>query len=116
MSDEVKGEGKKDEVAAIVILSTENTSMTANTWIGDSGASHHMLHSEVGLFNKRQYQESVTFGNGNQAKVKYLADLNASFLNKSGNQVPLIITNVSYIPNLWCTRFRLKSPLNLDSN
>ena len=38
-------------------------------WIGDSGASSHLIGSETGVFDKKMIERSVNTGNGEKMKT-----------------------------------------------
>ena len=53
-------------------------------WIGDSGASSHLIGSETGAFEKKMIKESVNTANGEKMKIKCEGKVNVSHFTKTG--------------------------------
>ena len=56
-------------------------------WIGDSGASSHLIGSEKGVFNKKMIEGSVNTANGEKMKIKCEGKVNVSHITKTGTKV-----------------------------
>ena len=54
-------------------------------WIGDSGASSHMMGSEEHVFNKKLITGSMRTANGAHMKMLCDGDINVDFITKNGN-------------------------------
>ena len=54
-------------------------------WIGDSGASSHMMGSEEHVFNKKLISGSVRTANGAHMKVLCEGDINVDVITKNGD-------------------------------
>ena len=54
-------------------------------WIGDSGASSHMMGSEEHVFNKKLITGSVRTANGAHMKMLCEGDINVDVINKNGD-------------------------------
>ena len=54
-------------------------------WIGDSGASSHMMESEEHVFNKKLISGSVRTANGAQMKILCEGDINVDVITKNGD-------------------------------
>ena len=52
----------KDDDVALPAIDTKPTKN--NYFIGDTGASCHMTHSDDGLFNMKEIDEPISVGNG----------------------------------------------------
>ena len=53
-------------------------------WIGDSGASSHLIGSEKDVFDKKMIEGSVNTANGEKMKIKYEGKVNVSHFAKTG--------------------------------
>ena len=53
-------------------------------WIGDSGASSHLIGSEKGLFDKKMIKGSVNTANGEKMKIKCEGKANVNHFTKTG--------------------------------
>ena len=54
-------------------------------WIGDSGASSHMMGSEEHVFNKKLITGSVRTANGAHMKMLCEGDINVDVITKNGD-------------------------------
>ena len=54
-------------------------------WIGDSGASSHMMGSEEHVFNKKFITGSVRTANGAHMKMLCEGDINVDVITKNGD-------------------------------
>ena len=54
-------------------------------WIGDSGASSHMMGSEEHVFNKKLISGSVRTANGADMKMLCEGDINVDVITKNGD-------------------------------
>ena len=54
-------------------------------WIGDSGASSHMMGSEEHVFNKKLISGSVKTANGAHMKMLFEGDINVDVITKNGD-------------------------------
>ena len=54
-------------------------------WIGDSGASSHMIGSEEHVFNKKLMSGSVRTANGAHMKMLCEGDINVDVITKNGD-------------------------------
>ena len=54
-------------------------------WIGDSGASSHMMGSEEHVFNKKLITGSVRIANGAHMKMLCEGDINVDVITKNGD-------------------------------
>ena len=68
-------------------------------WIGDSGASSHMMGSEEHVFNKKLISGSVSTANGSHTMVLCEGDINVDVITKNGD-VKSGTLRVKVIPGL----------------
>ena len=61
-------------------------------WIGDSGASSHMMGSEELVFNKKLISGSMRTANGAHMKMLFERDINVDVITKTGD-----VTSGTYI-------------------
>ena len=54
-------------------------------WIGDSGASSHMMGSEEHVFNKKLISASMRTANGAHMKMLFEGDINVDVITKNGD-------------------------------
>ena len=54
-------------------------------WIGDSGASSHMMGSEEHVFNKKLISGSMRTANGAHMKMLCEGDINVDVITKNGD-------------------------------
>ena len=54
-------------------------------WIGDSGASSHMMGSEEHTFNKKLISGSMRTANGDHMKMLCEGDINVDVITKNGD-------------------------------
>ena len=53
-------------------------------WIGDSGASGHLIGSERDVFDKKMIKGSVNTANGEKMKIRCEGKVNLSHFTKTG--------------------------------
>ena len=68
-------------------------------WIGDSGASSHMMRSEEHMFNKKLISGSMSTANGAQMKMLCEGDINVDVITKNGD-ITSGILRVKVIPGM----------------
>ena len=68
-------------------------------WIGDSGASTHMMGSEQHVFNKKLISGSMRTANGAHMKMLCEGDINADVITKNG-EVTSGTLRVKVIPGM----------------
>ena len=74
--------------SANMVLNLETAMKIAeeeDLWIGDSGASSHMLGSEEHVFNKKLISGSVRTANGAPMKMLCEGDINVDVITKNGD-------------------------------
>ena len=68
-------------------------------WIGDSGASSHMMRTEEDVFNKKLISGSMRTANGDQMKMLCEGDINFDVITKNGD-VTSSTLRVTVIPGM----------------
>ena len=68
-------------------------------WIGDSGASNHMMGSEEHVFNKKLISGSMRTANGAHMKMLCEGDMNVDAITKNGD-VTSDMLRVKVIPGM----------------
>ena len=74
-------------------------------WIGDSGASSHMMRSEEHVFNKKFIYGSMRTANGAHMKMLWEGDINVDVITKNGD-VTSGTLRVEVIPGMKQKLFR----------
>ena len=72
-----------------------------DVWIAGSGASCHMTHDRIRIYNVRPPppgRETTTIGDRRRIKVKYFGNMDVIFHGKSDQRITLL--DVAYVPNL----------------
>ncbi len=111
------GEEKKDDNALasmdMALGSTNQAeSMYASLWLGDTGASHHMINNSDGMVNQVKINTGIVFGNGQQLKTEFIGDKSGMVVQKDGTRNPTLLKNVKYVPQLYCNLFSITASLN----
>ena len=89
----------KTNTAAFALTSTEkditdyamkmndrknNTKMTDDIWICDSGATSHMMYDATNMKDLKTFNGEVTIGDGNSLKITHVGTLSAKVVQKDG--------------------------------
>jgi hypothetical protein len=114
-------EGKKRKNVALVTLDKEhketvvgnvasfannnkNNSKTMyyseNIYIGDSGASCHMVHTDEGMYDDKSIKEKITIGNGQYIEALKIGKKKGMIKLDDGTIMNAVLNNVKYVPNL----------------
>jgi len=80
---------------------------TSNMWIADSGATSHMTNTLEGMYDVREGTSTVKVGNSEHCGVVKIGKLRGMVQQKDGSTIPLVLTNVQYVPELWCNLYSL---------
>ena len=95
-----KNDNKKRKAKEIAMPAIDGEKENKNYFIGDSGASCHMTHSDEGLFNSKDINEPITVGNGQVVMATKIGDKRMSLKQKDGSEHRIILKNVKVIPKL----------------
>ena len=88
---------------------------TIDTWVSDSGASHHVCNSLRGLFNIKvcEDRERVLVGKNNEIEVHSFGDFHGEVLDSEGIKREIVLRDVGYIPNFCINLFSLTKVMDL---
>ncbi len=67
-----------------VLMTFPSTTMTAKTWIADSGASSHITNDDTGLYDVQEVKEPVKIGDGKTVYATKIGKLNVTTALKDG--------------------------------
>jgi transposase InsO family protein len=79
----------------------------SNTFIADSGASAHMVHSKHLLSNFKEELGKVKIGDGAEVDSLGTGTLNGYHMNKDGKQINVSLDDVLLVPSLWVNLFSI---------
>ena len=71
-----------------------------NIYIGDSGASCHMVHSDEGMYDVKTIKERITIGNGNYIEAFKIGKKRGMIKLEDGSVMNIVLQNVKYVPDL----------------
>jgi transposase InsO family protein len=94
-------------------IARSRNDFSANTWIGDTGASTYMGPSEDGMVNVRELKHPVSLGNGKDLMATKVGDKNIAILQEDGNVVEILLKDYMVVPNLKTHLFSLTKPLSM---
>ena len=77
-----------------------------DTWIGDTGATSHMIHNDEGLLNVTLINEKVKIGNGKEMRATKRGTLPCTIVQTDGTKTNCSI-EVKVLPDLWCNLFSI---------
>jgi gag-polypeptide of LTR copia-type len=88
-----------------MLTSDSDSLVNMNTFIADSGASTHMVHSKHLLKNFQEDLGEVKIGDNTKVESLGKGTFYGYHLNKNGTEVPVILTDVLLVPSLWVNLF-----------
>ena len=90
----------------------QDVGFSNNTWIGDSSTSCHMTNCDEEMFDWKRINEEITIGNGKPMKATKVGLLHLELIQKDGSMRAFKMTNVKYIPELYCKLFSVTTALD----
>ena len=72
----------------------------SDIWIGDTGATSHMMHDLKGLLDVKESESNVQIGNGNKMKTTAMGKYRGTIVQEDGSELTVILEDVSYVPGL----------------
>ena len=69
-------------------------------WIGDSGASSHIMNLLQGMTNLKDVNNFVTFGDSKKLKIMKTGIKQGVVVQKDGTMKLIEIKNVKYVPDM----------------
>jgi hypothetical protein len=91
--------------------STNKAHGTRNVWLGDSGASCHMTHSDEGFINWRTISSEVQLGNGEILKATKIGDKKMTIIQKDGSKKNVTLKDCKYVPGMQVNLFSITKAL-----
>jgi hypothetical protein len=89
--------------------------MSSNTFIFDSGATSHMMHSKEGLTNLKPCHVPVKVGNAANIYSEMKGTYHGLVTQEGGRTVSITLEDVLYIPDLYINLFSMTKVLNNPS-
>jgi hypothetical protein len=71
-----------------------------NIYIGDSGASCHMVHLDEGMYDVKTIKERITIGNGQYIEALKIGKKKGMIKLDDGTVMNIVLNNVKYVPDL----------------
>ena len=115
-----KSNEKSNEKAAskddteIVLMANEIKKFGKHTWIADSGASTHMCNDLSAMINLKETNQSISIGDGTKITATKIGTVRGEFTKANGDKTLILLTNVSYVPDLLVNLFSLTSAMEKD--
>jgi hypothetical protein len=78
-----------------------------NTFIADSGASAHMVHSKSLLKNNQEESGEVKIGDRNEIKSLGKGTIHGYYTNKDGEVITITLNYVLLVPDIWVNLFSI---------
>jgi hypothetical protein len=89
--------------------------MSSNTFIFDSGANSHMMHSKEGLTNLKPWKVPVKVGNAANIYSEMKGTYHGLVTQEGGRTVCITLEDVLYIPDLYINLFSMTKVLTNPS-
>jgi hypothetical protein len=91
----------EDKIDSIFICEDKNkTDKMKEIWVGDTGATCHMVCSDENLINWRSVKQEVTVAGGSSLPVTKIGSLKTKFKNTMSKDADVFFEEVKYVPNL----------------
>jgi hypothetical protein len=88
-------------------MSTDHHIDNSQYWIGDSGATSHMVCSEIGMFETKVSNQSVIVGYRQSHQIKKTGQLRVKFEDKNKEVTHILLEELKYIPETKVNLFGL---------
>ena len=92
---------------ALMNVERENPKKTRNLWVGDSGATHHIVCKDENLINWVQSDEEVEAADSGLMRVEKIGMIQYQFKDENREVSEVIIEDVKFIPNLRLNLFNI---------
>jgi len=90
------------------MLTTDSDKLVKpNTFIADSGASTHMVHSRHLLTDFKPSENEVKIGDKTMVKSLGTGTFKGFHINKDGKEISVIFKDVILVPSLWVNLFSI---------
>ena len=100
--------GLDDEM---VLIANDSKKFSKNTWIADSGATTHMCNSLEGMFDLKDVNISISVGDGRKMTTVKVGKFKGDLVDLEGNTTKVVLTEVSYVPELMVNLFSLTAAM-----
>jgi len=124
---ERKGKGKKNksknkdkeskppqEETEIVLMANQCEKFDRYTWIADSGASSHMCNDLSVMVDLKDTNQTISIGDGRKMQAVKVGMVRGEVRKENGAMQQIVLTNVSYIPDLVVNLFSLTAAMEKD--
>jgi hypothetical protein len=89
------------------LLTADSKNVNMNTFIADSGASAHMVHSKSVLTNFHEKCGTVKIGDNTKVVSLGTGTFMGYHLNKDNKNIELTLPEVLLVPDLWVDSFSI---------
>ena len=100
--------GLDDEM---ILIANDAKKFSRHTWVADSGATIHMTNDLEGMFDLEDSQVSISVGDGRKMTTMKVGKYRGTLIDANGNQTKVVLTNVSYVPELMVSLFSLTAAM-----
>ena len=106
-----RGEAAANAAVALIcydvclLTKNGNTKVTPSTFIADSGATQHMVHSRSLLIDFHQHPGTVKIGDNTLVPSLGTGTFQGFHTNKNGKEVEVTLSDVLLVPDLWVNLF-----------
>ena len=83
-----------------VYMCKPNCRFDENTFLGDTGASTHMVGVDDGLYDCEDIDEAVVIGDGKELKATKLGKLKRTVMQADGRTMDIVLEEVKLVPGL----------------
>ena len=90
--------------------------LRATTWFGDSAASTHMCNDDTNMYDCQTINEEIRVGSGKTIRATKIGKLKVKIRQTTGKVTVVALTNVKFVPELWCNLFSLTAVLDKGFN
>ena len=86
--------------------------MPNHIWIGDTGASCHIVRSLTGMSNLKNGSSSIKVGSGSLLKVEKIGTFKGIVEQKDGTSQTVELKDVHYVPKMFCNLFSITTAMS----
>ena len=95
------------------VLTNDCVKLTSEIWIGDSGASSHMVMNTNGMFDLKEWKIPVRFGNKSKLYATKIGKFKGVAVSKTGKKTPILLHNIKFVPGLHCNLLSLRKAMKV---
>jgi Reverse transcriptase (RNA-dependent DNA polymerase)/gag-polypeptide of LTR copia-type len=97
-----------------MLTTDEASNVTPNTFVADSGASAHMVHSKYLLSNFKEDLGTVKIGDNTEVKSLGTGTFKGYHINKDGQEIEVTLQDVLLVPDLWVNLFSITKATSIN--